>query len=250
MAYTRFPEYLIGLLDGFLEDLQNRMADNLVSVTVYGSAARGDFVEGVSDINALVVARTLTASDLKAAGRVVRHWRERMPIAPVFATEEYITRSADVFPLEFLEMREAHRTLHGPDPLANLPIAPRYLRRQVEAEMKGKLMRLRAAYADAADDPNAVRDLLAESLPSFRTLFQGTLRLAGEAPPTRTADVLRAVTRRFDLDATALDDALAVRQSRPRADGLDVDSLFGRYLEVIERLAHIVDQWDEKGDAA
>lgn len=248
MTDNRLPEQLNGLLTGFVEDLRNRMGEGLLSITVYGSAARGDYVDGASDINVLVVARELPAPALKAAGQTVRHWRERMPISPIFATEDYLARSADVFPLEFLEMRDAHQTLYGPDPLAGLPVQLHFLRHQVEAELKGKLMRLRTAYASVADQQVAVRDLLRESLSSFRVLFQGALRLTGEAPPIHNADVMRAVAAKFDLDSAALDDVLAVHDRRGRADVLELDALFGRYLAVVERLAHIVDAWSESGE--
>ncbi len=213
-------------------------------MTVYGSAARGDFVEGVSDINVLVVAKRLPAAALKSAGEVVRHWRERIPVSPIFATDEYLERSADVFPLEFLDMRDAHETIFGADPLAGLRVDPRFLRHQVEAELKGKLMRLRTAYASAAGEPIEVRELLRESLPSFRAIFQGALRLAGVAPPPQTAEVMRAVARTFGLDEDALEDVMAIHDARPAASGLDAEDAFARYLAAVERLAAAVDAWE------
>ena len=40
----------------FVEQLQVALADKLKSVVLYGSAATGDFMEGVSGYNVLVVA--------------------------------------------------------------------------------------------------------------------------------------------------------------------------------------------------
>jgi hypothetical protein len=174
----------------------------------------------------------------------VHQWRERMPVSPIFATEDYLTGSADVFPLEFLDMREAHETVFGNDPLAELSIDPRMLRHQVEAEMKGKLMRLRTAYASVAGHPTAVRDLMRDSLSSFRILFRGALRLSGETPPLANADIMHTVAKRFDLDTATLDDVLAVHERRGRAQAFDLDALFGRYLIIVERLVAVVDTWN------
>jgi predicted nucleotidyltransferase len=233
-----------GAVSGFLDDLKNRMGANLQSVTLYGSAARGDFVAGSSDLNVLVVARTLTAEALREAGDAVRQWYDRLPLSPIFATPDYLENSADVFPLEFLDMREAHVTLFGADPLAHLEIDPRNLRHQVEAELKGKLMRLRSAYARAAGDERAVRALLSESLPSFRVLFQGALRLRGEIPPEDRHEVMRAVAGAFDLDADALDTVAAIRDGAPLpASG--AEAVMDRYLSAIETITGAVDAWND-----
>jgi len=41
--------------DSFLEILKDIFRENLVSVSLYGSAAGGNFVEGVSDLNVLIL---------------------------------------------------------------------------------------------------------------------------------------------------------------------------------------------------
>jgi hypothetical protein len=236
-----------GAVSGFLDDLKNRMGSNLQSVTLYGSAARGDFVEGASDLNVLIVAASVSAEALRAGGEVVRHWRERLPLSPIFATPDYLENSADVFPLEFLDMRDAHVTLLGADPLEGLVVDLHLLRHQVEAELKGKLMRLRSAYANAAGNDAAVRDLLRESLPSFRILFQGALRLKGAAPPTERAAALRTAADAFGLDAGALETVAAVRNGAPLPkDG--TEALMDRYLASIQKLAAIVDAWNDAAE--
>jgi hypothetical protein len=236
-----------GAMSGFLDDLKNRMGQNLQSVTLYGSAARGDFTDGASDVNVLIVARSLSAEALHAGGDAVRRWRERLPLSPIFATPDYLENSADVFPLEFLDMREAHVTLFGPDPLSGLVVDPHFLRHQVEAELKGKLMRLRSAYANAAGDEKAVGALLRDSLPSFRVLFQGALRLLGQAPPHDRHDVMRVAAAAFDLDADALEAVAAARDRAALPEG-DLETLMNRYLASIEKLTATVDAWNDATD--
>lgn len=237
-----------GAVSGFLEDLRNRMGRNLQSVTLYGSAARGDFVDGSSDLNILIVADAMDAEALAAAGDAIRHWSDRLPLSPIFATPNYLRDSADVFPLEFMDMRESHVTLFGPDPLAELEVAPRYLRHQVEAELKGKLMRLRSAYAQAAGDDRAVRALLSDSLPSFRALFQGALRLGGEKPPEDRREVMRAVSHAFDLDAEALEAVAAIRNGAALPEG-GAQPVMSHYLTAIEKLTAAVDAWNDPAAA-
>ncbi|HEY3266105.1 MAG TPA: hypothetical protein VGM37_04205 [Armatimonadota bacterium] len=235
------PAQVAGPLAGFVDDLRDRLGDNLISVVLYGSAARGDWFDGRSDLNVMVIAKTFPPAALKAAGQAAQHWHQRIPISPIFATADYLTTSADVFPLEFLDMREAHVVLAGPDPLADLPIDPRNLRRQVEAELKGKLMRLRAAYARAAGHPRAVQDLITDSLSSFRALFQGVLRLVGQTPPSDRAEVMRSVSAVCGLNGAALQAAVDLHAGGEPAD---VDAVFAGYLSAVECLVAVVDQWD------
>ncbi|HEY3413230.1 MAG TPA: nucleotidyltransferase domain-containing protein [Armatimonadota bacterium] len=241
------PEELRGPLSAFAEDLKERLPD-VRSVLVYGSAARGDYVHGVSDVNVLVIAGSLPPKALRAAAHSVRHWRERIPLSPIFATKDYLHMSADVFPLEFLDMRDAHIALLGADPLESLQIDPANLRHQVEAELKGKLMRLRAAYVRACGNPQAVADLMRDSLASFRIAFQGLLRLHGEKPPTSRTEIMKAVGSDFDLDSGALLSVVALHKGESLQNG-DADALFERYLASVERLVDVIDTWSTRGES-
>lgn len=240
MTQSVLSEELRGPLSAFAEDLKERVPD-VRSVLVYGSAARGDYVHGASDVNVLVIAGSLPQQALRAAAYSVRHWREHIPLSPIFATKDYLRTSADVFPLEFLDMRDAHITLLGADPLEGLQVDPANLCHQVEAELKGKLMRLRAAYVRACGQPLAVADLMRDSLASFRIAFQGVLRLHGEKPPTSRAEIMRAVASDYDLDSEALQAVVALHKG-DSPDG-DVDALFGRYLVSVERLVAVIETW-------
>lgn len=240
MTQSVLPEELRGPLSAFAEDVKERVPD-VRSVVVYGSAARGDYVHGASDVNVLVIAGSLPQQALRSAAHSVRHWREHIPLSPIFATKDYLRTSADVFPLEFLDMRDAHVTLLGSDPLEGLQVDPANLRHQVEAELKGKLMRLRAAYVRACGNPQAVADLMRDSLASFRIAFQGLLRLHGEKPPTSRLEIMRAVASDYDLDSGALLAVVALHKGD--APEGDADSLFGRYLASVERLVDVIDTW-------
>lgn len=247
MTNTTIPEYLSEQLITFADDLKERMGSNLVFVAAYGSLARGDFVEGVSDINILIVAELLPAETLRSAGAVVRQWEDRLPLAPIFATTSYMKNSVDVFPLEFLDMRAWHYPLLGVDLLQDLHVDMHYLRHQVESELRGKLMRLRTAYARVAGHPRAVQELMRDSLSSFRTLFDGALRLEGREPPIHRMQVVRATAECYGLDATALEDVVSMSQN-VHADSSGADELCGRYLRTIENLVRAVDAWHEKHD--
>jgi hypothetical protein len=85
-----------------LADLVSRMkefaAENLESIILYGSEARGDFKEGHSDLNALCVMRSVSALDLARVAPVVHWWcKDQREPAPLFFTAKELRESADVF---------------------------------------------------------------------------------------------------------------------------------------------------------
>ena len=76
-----------------LTDLVSRMkefaGENLESIILYGSAARGDFKEGHSDLNVLCVLRSVAARELARVTPVVHWWcKDQNEPAPLFFTAE------------------------------------------------------------------------------------------------------------------------------------------------------------------
>ena len=63
----------------FAETLVDRYGEDLVSVVLYGSAARGDYREGISDLNVLVLLRTLNPELLRRGTEITRSWRREIP---------------------------------------------------------------------------------------------------------------------------------------------------------------------------
>src|SRR5438477_8231359 len=101
-------------------DLPAALGDNLVSLLLYGSAARGDAVPGRSDINVLLVVRDASAATLHRASPVLQAWLAVAHAAPLIQSEADWAASADVFPIEIEDMRAGHRLLAGRDVLAGL----------------------------------------------------------------------------------------------------------------------------------
>jgi hypothetical protein len=225
-----------------IEDLRGDPAIGPSSVILYGSAARGDYVEKASDLNLILVLEDLAPARLDAVAPVVRHWMRRGHPAPRLFSPALIRASADVFPVEFLDIREAHVVLHGPDPFAGLAVRPDHLRLQCERELKEKLMLLREGYVAVQGETGAVRRLLCSSYPAFAALFRGCLRLIGGEVPVRNADVIAAFCARAGLEAGPFV-AIERLRSGERADE-DVKDLFARYYAQVGRAAEAVDRFD------
>ena len=118
-----------------LKGLKTVVSEDLVSVVLYGSAARGEYEKASSDLNVLIVVKDLSPATLKVLSGPITKWVRGGQPSPRLLAPSIIRDSADVFPIEFLDLRAAHQVLYGADPFENLDIHMHHLRIQCEREL-------------------------------------------------------------------------------------------------------------------
>ena len=225
----------------FTEDIRKLYGKKLISLFLYGSAAGEDYIPGKSDINLLVVLEEINVGDLDLYLKIKKKWERKKVVTPLFLTEDYIRRSLDVFPIEFLDLKEKHVTLYGRDLLAELTIDPANLRLQIESEIKGKLLRLRQSYMELEGKPEKVKKLLDIALSSLTPAFRNLLRLVGEEVPLSKPEILEKIAKRFGLDSDLFDRWWRLKTGEMKASTAEIRKLFGEVHEEIEKLMDIVD---------
>lgn len=222
------------------EALRKEFGESLKSVIVYGSSVVGDTTKKYSDINVLVLVDRLDFEALKKAAPWVQRWMKHGHPAPFFFTADRIQRAGDVFPLEFLDIKDVHRVVYGADPFDRFTADPKKLRHELEYELRGKLIHLRERYMAAAGREKEVRVLLAEALSPITALFKGVLRLTGDPVPAKKEDVWAAVHRRAAVDSSVLREILELRDGRA-ARNFRSEETFRRLLESMENVVAFVD---------
>jgi len=237
------------LLARMVEDLKRSVGDRLLGVVLYGSAARGDYVEKTSDLNLLLVLRDLAPETLEGLSGPLERWRRKRQPTPRFFTPELLADSADVFPIEFLDIRESHRNVYGQDPLADLAIHADHLRIQCERELREKMMRLREGYAEAHGQKKQLERLLTDSYSTFAALFRGCLHLLGGTVPVHNEDVVSTFCERAGIERGPF--AQVERLKRGESSGEDPKVLFRRYYEQLTEAVRHVDRFGarEENDA-
>jgi len=234
-------------LTGLIAGLAAALGPRLRSVVLYGSAARGDQRTRTVDMNLLVVIDRLDAETLDAMRPALRQWtRARQPL-PRFFTPELIAESADVFPIEFHDIRSHGAILHGDDPLARIVLRRDHLRLQYEREMREKLMRLREGYLQTDLKPADLNRLLVVSWGAFVALFRGCLHLMEAKVPLHDADVVTAFCGRAGIDPAPFEEVERLRRGGAAADPR---GLFVRYHRSIEEAVHRVNRFDQAGGAS
>lgn len=229
-------------VEALTADLQAACGGDLRAVILYGSTASGDHHPRYSDVNVLVVLRDTSPAALAAAGPALRKWERAGHPAPLLMTPEFLAASADVFPLEFSDMKEQHRLLAGEDLLASLAVDSHHLRSELERELKGKLLRLRGSYAASAGDARRLRELLSRSSSTFLTLFRGYLRLMKAASLPPKSGAAAALGARLGLDMEPFAYAARLKAGEKTAAKEPPGPWAERYLACVEAVVERVDR--------
>ena len=222
-------------LDDLVARLREALGDALGAVVLYGSAAGREHHEKFSDYNVLVLVERLGSAELgPKMARLSRQWRDAGNPPPLMLTTQEWRGGADIFPMEYADILERHRVLHGTLPLDGVAVSMHELRLQVEHEAMAKLLQLRAGILAADGDAKRQRALLAASLSTFMVIFRAVERLHGLTPAADYDALSRGVGRRAGFDAESF---VRVAQHRRGADPLaDVPAVLSAYLTGAEKL--------------
>jgi predicted nucleotidyltransferase len=222
-------------LDRVVSTLKDRLRENLHSLVLYGSAARGNFVAGVSDLDLLIV---LKESTPEAHAAIADALRGPLRIDPIVLPLRGLDRSIQAFALKFRSIKRTYRVLHGADPLA-IDVDERVLRFLCEQGLRNLKMRLVHAYITR--DPQGYVRYLREIAPALFTDLAEALRVQGTEIPPGFEERIPILEREFDLKAPVLKDLLDLH-SRPRT--VSADEVFDLHSRLHRLLAQVL-QWVE-----
>lgn len=228
-----------------LIELVQRLGDahsvNLKSIVLYGSAAAGEKIDEDRPKKVLVVLDRITPNDLKAAHSVAEWWRGEGNPVPVYFTSEEVADSSDVFPIEFIDMSQTRRVLHGKDPFEGLDISTQNLRHQLEYELRAKLLRLRRLYIPASRNANELARLMAGSLDNFAVLFRHVITMRASKAPLGKRESVMTLADELALDKKVFERIFEYASDQQVWLEWETNEIFGRYLEQIERVIEAVD---------
>ena len=193
-------------VDAFAAELTQALGDHLVSLLLYGSAARDG--DAAATMNTLLV----VADDIDLFARIsapVRAWTAGGHPPPLIMTRREWQDSADAFPIEYEDIRAAHRVLAGRDPWPGIAVRPEHVRRQLEHELMGKLMHLRQAYAAEWHRPKQLAAVVQGTRAGFLTMLRAVLRLADRTPPSDNTALERAAAGLIGFSADQLTEPTA-----------------------------------------
>ena len=230
------------LIDEFVERMRAAAGTNLVAAILYGSTAAGDYVADHSDVNLLCVLRETSYASIEALAPATQWWAKQKHRPPLLLSAEDIRRSADIFSIEFLDMRRHYRVLWGEDVLKTLEIPLRWHRVQLEYELREKTILLRQHLLVSSGKAEAKWELLLRSLSAFGTLFRHALIALGDPGAGSKRETAAALGSKLGIDASVFGELLDMRERKKDRSSVDVDEIFARYLKLVEQVTGAVDK--------
>ncbi len=198
------PSEVRGRLKSLRESLVAGAGEALASILVIGSAARGDWRQGRSDVDLMVVLRDDRREVLARIGHPLLLARYASRVEAMILREDEIPHAADVFPLLYDEAGEDGVAIHGSSPFAGLKISDRHRALRIEQELREARIRLRRMVTDGDGAPRSLAMAVERKLRQVRSPLRSLLRLRGTDPGADLVAVLTAAGKAFAVDVTVL----------------------------------------------
>ena len=230
------------IFQAVIKDYQTIFGSNLLSIILYGSGARGEYIPQKSDINFLILLSDNGINSLSKAFEVVSRGHKSRVSTPLFLTKNYIQASLDVFPIEFLNLKSYYQVVYGEDVLQGLVIEKKFVRLQCEREIKGKLLQLRQQFLETRGSKREIENLLALSAPTFYSIFRALLFLQDKAIPSGSRELLSLVAQETGLNSSLLLDILKIKEGSKKLTAAEAVSFMEEYIEQIKKLSAVIDK--------
>lgn len=248
---SHLPTPIQHAIDAFIEGARDALGEGFIGALLYGSAVHEGWSAEHSDINILLITTTAGKAECDALSAPLQRAERALPLALEVITRRDLERSADVFPLKFLDMQRNHLLLEGEDALGEVPIAWDHLRLRVEQQLKEVAFDLRHNYLLFREQPEQLLGFLRRAYSDFLISSGALLFLKdGEWWVTGKDAIRREVVEALAVDEGLMDrmQALQRREFSPNVEQLR--ELYGEFMACVEAVASIVDQMEDTEQVA
>jgi hypothetical protein len=242
LTLTRLNPAAAQKIRPFFEDILNRYGERIHSIHVTGTALTEDFDTKRSDVNSIFVLKEMDLKFLELIAPLGKKYGKHRVAAPLIMTPEYIKRSLDVFPVEFLNFKLIHSTVFGEDIIKDIEINRTHLRHQCERELKVKLIWLRQGYISSMGDRKILTEGFVNSITGYIPLFRGIIFLLGKEPPVKQADVITTLSEATGIKTDVFARVLREKHERAKLSIEELNTIFEDYYAATESLGRIVDE--------
>jgi predicted nucleotidyltransferase len=240
-SIDELPDETQRVLRSYVKDVVKTYGDLLDGVLLYGSAVRGEFVPGRSNVNLLLFMASYDVAVLKKYTGIHKRWSKDQIVVPLFLTRGDLQAAATVFPLEYLDIHDWHRVLWGQDPFVGFKIDERHLLSEVLQGLRGNLLRIRQRFVEGGCTEEATTVLLPLSITALLPVLRGVQRLLGRPVLSQCDSLLKDLESHFGIDCAGLRDAWLLKRGQISPGQKEIPRLMDRYLESLTRLVGAVE---------
>ena len=218
------PDLVARWLDDFIQSSKDAFKEDLLSVTLFGSAAEGR-LRPSSDVNLILVLKRFDQTAADAVSDSFRAAHAAIILEAMFILETEVALAAEAFAVKFADIETRHEVLFGKDYFSDLEIPLDALKFRVRQVLANQILRLRESYVlNSAQDEQLSRIIAGVAGP-LRAAAVTLLKLQGRSaaspkealqmvahdhPGTPWDPVLLAITKARDGVSLSSDEARSV----------------------------------------
>jgi len=231
------------VLADFTARLKDLFGSDLLTIVLYGSAVRGTYRKGASDINVLVLLEKSSPRKIFEMGRVIKPFLRKHRVNPRVMTREEFLSSGDVFPLEYGDIQCAHEILYGDGEILNIDLRCAHLRYELEEKLRGAVGDIRYLLLASGGSEKILAKLLIMWSGLCGTIFRGLLRLKGISEiPADMDTLLKKVSAEYEVSL----EGFAVFERFRGGEKTQILDLAESILEALKALTRIVNEMPVK----
>jgi predicted nucleotidyltransferase len=245
--WNSLPEDTRDTLRAFVKGVTTSFGDALETVLLHGSAARGDYLPGRSNLNLLLVVEKHDLDALRRSAATQRRWSRDGIVVPLVVTGQELRATLDLFPLDYLELRQYHLVLDGRDPFVQIDPDRRSLSRQCAQEIRSNLLRTRQRFVEGGATSDVIEALLPISVTSLLPCLRALAYMKGRPAAHSTESFLEGIGSVIGVDCGTILEAWRVKAGTSTPGKHEMPRLLERYLVTLEQLAESTVKLVESG---
>ncbi len=239
MKLKKFKE----IIDDFSSRLTAEAGDEIKSLYLFGSIMiQEDFHFGLSDINTFIIFKDEVDNRVVSKVSLIYKKYSKYPFSiPLMLKEKEVFEAKDVFPVEFLEIKERNMLLYGYDLLNQLEFSLSDIRRQCETEIRAKIIGLRKMLF-SKEELVRNQEILYKSLTSTIVLLKQVLRLKGVTVPAARQEELEGLENLFNQSFDGIKNLYRMRQEDIKITKNIMETLILNYIKDLEFFSKVFNE--------
>lgn len=234
-------------IESIIKEIKEIFRDNLVSVILYGSYIKGGYVYKKSDINLMIIRKKRDTGELTRLNKFYRKYFFKFKLSlPLVLTADEIKTSTDVYPMEYMDIKNHHKLLYGRDIFKDLKIGLTNLRLELENQIKSKLIYLRESLVRFYKNRNALKFTALNSLSSLIIILKNIIELNKKEVPAAAEEIISEVSELTGFKLNSSEKLMKYKKGGIKYNNNELLLLYRDYISEFERLADYADKFKVK----
>ena len=237
MLQASLPEPVERWLSDFVLSAKDAFGSNLLSITLFGSAAEGK-LRPSSDVNLIVVLKKFDQVGADGVSDALRAAHAAILLEVMFILENEIELAAEAFAVKFTDIETRHEVLFGEDYFTHLEIPNDALKFRVKQVLANQVLRLRESYVLNSPQDEQLSKIIAGVAGPLRAAAVTLLKLEGRSAPN-PKEALQLIAR--DHPGTEWEPVLAAITKAREGAPLASKDVRGVYFSILALAKQMLD---------